>query len=95
LTQRFEAKDVTFSGQLFSVPNTPEGKEFLGMARKYLNRDRFYLKSRGRARNRKAKGGNQQSQPIPTADWLAIYVHWSPLALAKANEDNKELTLPA
>ena len=63
----------TKGGQMFTVPNGIIGREFIRLLRVYINED-FKIRTRGRAKNRKAKGGNGQDTPRTTADWLAVYV---------------------
>jgi hypothetical protein len=63
----------THGGQVFSVPNSLSGREFIRLLRVYLNAN-FAMRTRGRAKNRKAKGGDGQDTPRGTADWLAVYI---------------------
>ena len=58
--------------QLFSVPNTEDGKAFLEQAKLYLNRPQYSLRSRGRGS--RTKHGDQYSIPIKHAEWLAVYL---------------------
>lgn len=60
--------------QVFSVMNTPYGREFLAFLRSSLNRTQFKLTCRGRAQDRKKKGGSKDAQPLKKADWIAVYI---------------------
>lgn len=60
--------------QVFSVPNTITGREFVRLLRVYINTDRYAIRARGRAQDRKKKGGNGQDIKAKRADWLAVYV---------------------
>ena len=65
--------------QFLSVPNTISGREFIAHLRGYLNRKEWKLTAlRGRATNRRKKGGNGQDTPTRTADWLAVYIERKP-----------------
>lgn len=63
----------TKGNQVFNVPNTPQGREFIKSLRVYLN-STTTIKVRGRAKNRKEKDGSQESQPLPKCDWMAVYM---------------------
>ena len=63
----------TKGGQMFTVPNGVIGREFIRLLRVYIA-DSYKIRTRGRAKNRKAKGGNGQDTPRTTSDWLAVYV---------------------
>ena len=80
LSERAAASGVELPFWLFKVPNDEEGRHFIALAKKYLNRDAFGISNRGRAKDRKNKGGSQSSQPIATADWIAMYIKKSSLA---------------
>lgn len=74
--------------QFVSVPNTLAGREFLGLLRLYLNRGEFEIEAvRGRAKDRRKKGGNREDTPCRTADWLAVYVNRKPDPVAMAAKD--------
>ncbi len=75
----------TEGNQTFNVPNTDEGRYFIALCAKFLNRPVFEKAVRGRAKNRikafkKAKNPfstkyNRQSYvPVKGSDWLAVYV---------------------
>ncbi len=81
LSERASMAGINLPFWVFNVPNDEEGRHFISLARKYLNRDSFQLSNRGRAKDRKNKGGGQSSQPLATADWIAMYIKKSPLAL--------------
>lgn len=76
-----ETQNIKTSGdQLFNVPNDEFGKQFLQLARKYLNKKKYFLKSRGRAKNRwqitkklGEKYYRRDTVPLESADWLAVY----------------------
>jgi hypothetical protein len=57
--------------QIFNIPNNSEGKQFLKLCRKYLNKKSYSIRPRGRG-SRKIKG-NQSSVPLNNAQWLALY----------------------
>lgn len=59
--------------QVFNVPNTEEGLDFIHLARKFLNR-KYSTSCRGRAKNRKAKGGTKNGIRLANADWIAFYI---------------------
>ena len=59
--------------QMFTVPNGVIGREFIRLLRVYLA-DSYKIRTRGRAKNRRATGGNGQDPPRTTSDWLAVYV---------------------
>lgn len=58
--------------QMFNVPNTQEGKEFIAMAQRYLNNGQYKIKNRGRG-SRKDKG-NQSFIPLSDSEWIAVYI---------------------
>lgn len=68
--------------QLFTVPNTPEGRLFIELARKYLTKS-YNLRLRGRNLNkekyRKLNKGHQyfphQHVPLNSADNIGVYLH--------------------
>ncbi len=61
--------------QFASVPNTIAGREWIHSLRGYLNRGEWRLVAlRGRAKDRRRKGGSQTDTPTRTADWLAVYI---------------------
>lgn len=79
---------------IFHVPNNPEGKLFLAMARKYLNTDSYNLRQRGRTPNhkklkkdKKGAGWVRTSVPLKYADNLGIYL------LAKKQNGNGKFSL--
>ena len=82
-SERFEPKEVIIPAWLFTIPKDEEGNHFLELARKYLNADVFKFHLRGRAKNRKAKGGVQSFQPLATADTIALYLRLTTLAKRK------------
>ena len=77
-------KEIKTEGtQLFNVPNTPEGLEFVRLASKFLNRsefDRMYKKGRGKNRP-KTIGGDLKTKD---ASWFAVYA--SPSAASRSKE---------
>lgn len=64
----------TNGNQVFSVPNTLQGREFINTLKVYLNSDKYKVVARGRAKNRREKGGNGQDIAPSRSDWLAVYV---------------------
>lgn len=76
-----KSKKIKSNGnQFFNVPNTEEGKQFLGLMKKFLNRPCSF-KREGRATDRKAKAPYlsdhrlQSSMPLDMSDWWAVYIH--------------------
>ena len=62
--------DIKTNGnQLFSVPNDGMGKFFLKLMRRYINRKKFSVTSRGRG----ASDGHGETR-VADAKWLAVYV---------------------
>jgi len=82
LTNRFGVGDIKLAGWAFYVPNDEEGREFIKQARKYINKDVFTVRPRGRAVNRCYKGGNRAYQPLETADSFAVYLEETSMARA-------------
>lgn len=78
-SRRFSPSEVKVSTWSFYVPNDEEGRQFLNQLKKYLNKNVWRIKKRGRAKNRKEKGGCQASQPLGTADYIAVYLHTTDL----------------
>ena len=65
-------KIETNGTQTFSVPNTQEGRLFIELARKYLNRNAYsQLRCRGRGERSKTHG---MDLTVNEAEWLAVYV---------------------
>jgi len=66
-------KIATTGNQLFSVPNTEEGKEFLRLAGKFLNKNVYKrLRKRGRGKNRPTKTFINDIS-VANAEWFAVY----------------------
>lgn len=61
----------TKGNQTFNVPNTDEGREFLALCRKYLNKEKS-LKARGRGSRK--EHGSVYSIPQKYAEWFAVYL---------------------
>lgn len=68
---------------LFRVPNNEEGRVFMALAKKYLNKDSYLLKQRGRTPNdkklKKDKKSRRylnlrQSVPLKYADNIGVYL---------------------
>lgn len=72
--------EITMPRWLFYVPNDEEGRKFLEQLHKYKNKEIFTFRFRGRAKNRKNKGGCREYQPLDKADSVAVYLKFSPLA---------------
>ena len=75
---------------LFKVPNNEQGREFLKLAKQFINRKDFALKKRGRGKNRKLvalKAGYELNHckdiRIPFADYYAVYLQRKDLAKDK------------
>ena len=64
----------TNGNQVFNVPNSAQGREFVNSLKIYLNSSKYQVKARGRGKNRVAKGGNGQDISPDKSDWLAVYV---------------------
>lgn len=62
------------SKQVFSVPNTEEGWEFIKSLRKYLNDDMYVIDMKGRGSDRVARGGNGQWLRPKDSEWIAVYI---------------------
>ncbi len=73
LTEKISLAELKIPNWLFKVPNDEEGRKFLAQLTKYKNKDLIVFRKRGRAKNRKEKGGNQHHQPVATSDWIAVY----------------------
>jgi len=57
--------------QMFNVPNTPEGLEFIRLAHKFLNHHMFKsLRKRGRG---KRPNGDRSHVSAKNAEWFAVY----------------------
>lgn len=68
-----EKKIVTTGNQLFNVPNTEEGLEFLKLAGKFLNKKVYKrLRKRGRGKNRPTNMFIND-MPVKNAEWFAVY----------------------
>jgi hypothetical protein len=68
--KRIESK----GNQLFNVPNTKEGREFIEQVKKYANRSIIsQIKSRGRGSRKNGKG-KQDYIPLDNSEWIALYV---------------------
>ncbi len=66
---------------IFRVPNNEEGRLFIALAKKYLNKNDYHFKLRGRTPNHKklAKDKKKSSQfiaslPVKYADNISIYL---------------------
>lgn len=66
---------------LFKVPNTEQGREFLKLAKQFINKKDFALKKRGRGKNRKEvalKAGYALNHckdiRIPFAEYFGVYL---------------------
>ena len=81
--------------QLFNVPATDEGKTFLKLARKFLNRSRFKgLHARGRGKRVHDGKHYDDSLPQNLADWYALYIkgiELPPWASQQMDEYRKEI----
>lgn len=58
----------------FRVPNTEEGRRFIELAREYLNTETYTLRTRGRAENRRAKGGDKYHVALEKSEWFGIFI---------------------
>lgn len=63
--------------QIFSVPNTKEGQEFIKLMRKFANYGKWNLRVKGRSKDRDAKCPGvshlQSTMPLDKSEWLAVY----------------------
>ena len=81
-------KIETLGSQVFSVPNTEEGRLFVRLCHKYLNNIHYGISKKTRAKNRKEKYQKMvdagiiryisrfiqsDAPPMPYCDWVAIY----------------------
>jgi len=73
--------------QLFNVPNTPQGKEFLSLAQKYLNRN-VYGGLRKRCRGTRPKGSYEVT--VQDAEWFAVYGEESAVKIRERCENRKQ-----
>lgn len=73
--------------QVFNVPNTDEGKKFLNDVKKYLNRNKYSYKSRGRGSRKEY--GNQYGIALPNAEWIALYLEGSNLDTIRSYYDEQ------
>lgn len=78
----------TKGNQTFSVPNTPEGRHFISLCSKFLNKGKMKKSVMGRAKDRRKafkkahnpralanhSSARQSYVPLNGADWLAVYV---------------------
>lgn len=80
LTEKISLAELNIPSWLFKVPNNEEGRKFLAQLTKYKNKDLIVFRKRGRAKDRRAKGGNQHHQPVATAEWFAVYAKGTWLA---------------
>jgi len=68
--------------KIFKVPNTDEGKAFLKLASKYLNKEDYTIAKRGRNPNRavhavaqgKRRGAYRQDVPLRFSTTIAVYI---------------------
>ena len=58
--------------QVFNVPNTEEGRNFMDSASRFLNRPTYSIKNRGRGSRK--EHGCQASIPLPNSEWIALYI---------------------
>jgi hypothetical protein len=63
-------KIETNGNQMFNVPNTQEGKDFIRQLREYSNNKNF----RPRGRGSRKHSGDGSYIPLPDAEWYAVYV---------------------
>lgn len=89
-TNRFSPTQVRVSNWLFRVKNDEAGREFIKTFRASINRDLFFMRVVGRAKDRKAKGGDRSYVPLGNADYFVVYVKCNLLADAIVEENRKE-----
>jgi hypothetical protein len=76
-----QPKIETNGSQIFNVPNTEEGRNWMQNAAKYLNRPQYNMKKRGRGsegrerRNGRLTYNGQSDCKLENADWIALYIH--------------------
>ena len=79
---------------LFRVPNNPEGRLFLEIAKKYINNDSYQLKLRGRTPNSKLKNKDKCNYrygiPLKYADNVAVYLQTKGGTTIGINRINRE-----
>jgi hypothetical protein len=63
-------KIISEGTQLFSVPNTEEGRNWYRLAKKYRNRGNLYARGRGTRKNH----GNGQHIAVEHSEWFAVYL---------------------
>jgi len=76
-SNKFKPSDVVVPKWLVTIPNDEEGREFLRVFDKYLNKDYYRLKKRGRAKNRVEKSGNSVSISWKKGDKIAVYINYT------------------
>jgi len=63
--------------QLFTIPNTEEGRRLVKLMRDTLNRNpeyKYSLRLKGSGKNRKANGGTGAYIPLEKSEWIRVYV---------------------
>jgi hypothetical protein len=75
------------------IPNTEEGREFVRLMRKYLNRDTYSMRVKGQYLKDELKGGyewhkNTHGQPVQDSKCLRVYLDSK---LVKAQADSTYL----
>lgn len=87
----------TKGSQVFNVPATDEGKQFLSLARKFLNRSK-YKTINARGRGKRVHNGQRYDDSLPQklADWFAVYVPvdlppWAGEELNQLRRENRNL----
>jgi hypothetical protein len=65
-----EVSDIQTEGnQMFNVPNTEEGREFIKQLRKFSNNKKF----RARGRGSRKRCGDAAYVPLVGSEWMAVY----------------------
>ena len=63
--------------QVFNIPNNEEGQQFLYLAKKFINNDKYNL--HGRGRGSRVRNGKRVAWKDSIAqglsDWIAVYIH--------------------
>jgi hypothetical protein len=78
----------TKGNQVFNVPNNDEGRTFIKLAQKFVNRNVFKTKNLGRG-SRKFHG-QQSFVPLQHSEWIAVYVKAIPKDTAKIHQEIME-----
>lgn len=83
-----EKIENTVGKQGFTVPNNDEGKLFMRLLAKFINRKFYRCVKRGRGKRLTRKDG--QSIPLDRSDWVAVYLKGGEIDAIRDAIYNKE-----